>query len=137
MELGVANRFHRIRILGETKIAQHKLDTRLAAERAIASAGGGSGGGGSGVVEKNATAAGSGNDAAVDRRINQLFAEHQAKWKADAAEAKKCVVCLDADKSMLFQCGRNVCCAECGANKALKKCPVCDAKIAGRVKFYQ
>ncbi len=124
-ELGVKNKFHRLRILSDV---QREREAKSAQSAASAAAGSGGGGGG-------ATPAGS----ISDDLISQLIAE-QSKSRAAAAaaeEAKRCVVCLDGAKTVRFApCNHVCCCAKCGLGAALKTCPMCRAPIKTREKLF-
>jgi hypothetical protein len=62
----------------------------------------------------------------LEERIDEL--------KSQIETARTCVLCIDQDKNVKFNCGHVVTCLECGAK--LKECPVCRIAITKREKVY-
>ncbi len=131
-ELGVSNRFHRRRILAD---AARERESKLAS----------SAGGGGGTDSKHSVAAGGSGSTPTGvlfahELVSQLLFEQSKSHAAAAAleEAKKCVVCLDASKTVRFApCNHICCCEKCGlAADALKACPLCRSVIATREKLF-
>ena len=63
---------------------------------------------------------------------------------ADAADRLRCVVCLSAEKNVVFMpCMHVACCGQCangkgptGEEKPIRRCPMCRGKVKGRKIVY-
>ena len=52
--------------------------------------------------------------------------------KERAEERTQCVVCFDAERSLLFGCSHLAVCGACGQD--LAECPICRAPVTSRVR---
>jgi hypothetical protein len=61
--------------------------------------------------------------------------QEKATAEAEAEDRAQCVVCMEADRAVLFQpCGHAVACAACAAG--LRECPVCRGAVEQTVPFF-
>ena len=63
--------------------------------------------------------------------------EKEYKDKSSELESSKCVICLDATKTIvLMPCKHMVMCEECGMDSSIKTCPMCRKPIQKRFHVY-
>ncbi len=134
-QLGVKNRFHRLRLLGDIAILKNNAtEVGIAASTSSSSSASASAAGtalnSSHVHLCGLLMRGVGDRFAVSNGAKGAAASAAASTAA-AAEVKQCVVCLDRDRSLRFEpCGHVCRCKPCG--DALSKCPNCQKPITAK-----
>lgn len=70
----------------------------------------------------------------LDRSLDVIRHNADQSGIQELASAPQCIICMDASREIMFQCGHAVTCQVCSTN--LIKCPMCDVIINKKQRIY-
>ena len=72
---------------------------------------------------------------ALQTRLHQNLGVLREVLEARRDEDRRCIICMDAPKSIAFSCGHLATCIEC--SRTIEECPVCRAPITQRLAIFR
>jgi len=88
-------------------------------------------------VDQNGKLLNSSNDKLKSMGVASNLNENNSSKLEDKVPEKKCIICVDADRDVIFyKCGHICCCSGCAQTKIKGVCPICRSVIKEITKFY-